>query len=302
VILIKPAPSVGGRSQGPAKADPGPLLDVVGGCGQAKRPTAEQAKAMFFAEWNRLESLCKRRFPNDDNLAHQGMDHIVQKLQADEWRRLRTWQGQGRFSTYLLTLAARLLTDYSRTRFGHVRMPAWLAKQSDPVWQQAYRLVVVKGYSRRDAVNWLATHTIGREAGFVEGVVAKIQGSCSRTDRDNANSVSLDEVSEPATLNTTPEAEMRITRNELLECLRQLLVAPEDATDVPSERIAILVERLRPLLRLSNEDRLFLRLRHIDGVKMREIVRLLHLKEDPCKCRRISAVICRGPIAIAIWA
>jgi hypothetical protein len=33
----------------------------------------------------------------------------------------------------MTTLASRLLTDFARTKFGHIRKPVWLAEKGDPL-------------------------------------------------------------------------------------------------------------------------------------------------------------------------
>jgi hypothetical protein len=253
--------------------------------------TAEQAKALFFEQWDKLQSLCHRRFPNDQALADEGLDYIVHKLQQNEWERLRTWAGEGRFSTYLLTLGARLLTDFTRSRYGHIRMPAWLKAQTDPIWPQAYRLIVVQGFGRRDAVNWLAINDPRRPGAFIERVVSEIELRCSRPDRVCDQTVALDDAPEPGVTATAPETLLGVSEDEVMDTLRRYL-DPDDDHSPPTQRVAALVQRLQVHLDLSEQDRLLLRLRHYDGLKMTEIVRLLGLCDDPYRrYHRIIAAV-----------
>lgn len=245
--------------------------------------TPEQAKEQVFANWSRLEDLCKRRFPTSENLAHEGLLYVLEQLEANEWQRVRTWGGTGRFLTYLLTLAARLLTDFTRSRFGHIRMPEWLSEKKDPVWSGAYRLLMVEGFERREAVEILQMRHPARERWFIEEVVATIRARCRTPTRVREPGVPIEENREFASNEYSPESELGITEREMLAAIRELLDA-RDPSDAPNtQRVIELVKQLRPYMKITEEDRMFLRLRHIDGLQMKEIVKLLGVKGDAYK-------------------
>jgi hypothetical protein len=82
--------------------------------------TPEQAKAKVIEHWGHLDALAKRRFPKDENLAHEALLYVLKNLEADDWRRVCTWRGVGSFLPFMATLASRLLTDFTRTKFGVV--------------------------------------------------------------------------------------------------------------------------------------------------------------------------------------
>jgi hypothetical protein len=105
--------------------------------------TPEQAKAKVLEHWNYLDALSKRRFPKSENLAHERLLYVLENLEANEWKRVRAWQGLGHFLPFITTLASRLLTDFARTKFGYIRKPAWLAEKRDPLWDTAYRLLML---------------------------------------------------------------------------------------------------------------------------------------------------------------
>jgi hypothetical protein len=54
--------------------------------------TPEQAKAKVFEHWYHLDALAKRRFPKDENLAHEALLYVLKNLEADDWRRVCTWR------------------------------------------------------------------------------------------------------------------------------------------------------------------------------------------------------------------
>ena len=92
--------------------------------------THEQAKAKVIEHWGHLDALAKRRFPKDENLAHEALLYVLKSLEADEWKRVCTWRGLGHFLPFITLLASRLLTDFTRTRFGHLRKPLWLKRKA----------------------------------------------------------------------------------------------------------------------------------------------------------------------------
>ena len=139
----------------------------MGWFGRRHQPlTPASARSRVFEHWDDLNDLCQRRFPRSENLAHQGLLYAIDRLEQDGWKRVCAWQGNSGFRTFLLTLAARLLTDFSRERFGHVRPPQWLERKTDPVWRKAYKLLIVDQYERREAVGILQAAEPDRERGF----------------------------------------------------------------------------------------------------------------------------------------
>ncbi len=242
--------------------------------------TAEAAKKLVFAHWDFLQRLAMRRFPNDDNTAHLALDHVLERLQEDGWRRIRTWEGQGRFATFLGVLAGRLMTDYLRKVYGHQRPPKWLGEKDDPIWTEAYRLLILERFERQEAIGLLETRHPETDPGAIRRIVSEILGRCPPRSRyQDSHGVSLDDIAEPAGRTPTPEAELEPKPRELLEALEGYI---RGETGLPEEAEALL-EKLQPHLHLSAEERLFLRLRYCEGLKMTQIARLLHIKGDPYK-------------------
>ncbi|MGH8608721.1 MAG: hypothetical protein ACREX9_15290, partial [Gammaproteobacteria bacterium] len=211
----------------------------------------------------------------------EGLLYVLKHLEAEDWRRVRTWQGLGQFLPFLSTLAARLLMDFARTRFAHIRKPAWLVEKQDPLWDTAYRLLVVEQWSRHEAIEQLLLSSPKRERWFIDEVVSTIRTRCS----DQALPVAqpADAGREQADERGGPDTELVIQDKEMVEALQGYLQGEGDS-DVPvSPRVSELLARLRGFLHLNEEDRLLLRLRYRDGLTMPAIVRLLQLEGDPYK-------------------
>jgi hypothetical protein len=240
--------------------------------------TSEQAKAKVFEHWGHLDALAKRRFPKDENLAHEALLYMLKNLEADDWRRVCTWRGSGHFLPFMTTLASRLLTDFTRTKFGHLRKPAWLTEKSDPLWDLAYRLLIVENYARHEVIERLSLGEPQRERRFIEEVVTTLRTRCPREPQYREQSTEAG--AEQADVELSPEAQLGIQEKEVLEAMSAYLQGDHSSI---TPRVSELLARLKGCLHLSEEDRLLLRLRYQEGLKMVAIVQLLNLQGDPYK-------------------
>jgi hypothetical protein len=59
--------------------------------------TPDEAKAKVLDHWHQLDAMARRRFPKDQNLAHEGLLYVLKHLEAGDWRRVRAWRAQGSF-------------------------------------------------------------------------------------------------------------------------------------------------------------------------------------------------------------
>lgn len=249
--------------------------------------TPDEAKAQVLDHWYQLDALARRRFPKDENLAHEGLLYVLKHLEAEDWGRVRTWQDLRQFLPFLNTLAARLLMDFARTKFGHIRRPAWLTEKQDPLWDTAYRLLVVERWSRHEAIEQLLLSRPERERWFIDEVVSTIRTRCSDAPLAVAQppEAGLDQADEGG----GPDLELMIQDKEMVEALQGYLQGEGDPDASVNLRVSELLARLRGFLHLTEEDRLLLRLRYRDGLTMSAIVRLLQLEGDPYK--RVNKLI-----------
>jgi len=244
--------------------------------------TPEEAKTRVFEHWDHLNALSRRRFPRNENLAHEGLLYVLDKLEAEEWRRVRTWQGMGHFLPYLTTLASRLLTDFTRERFGHIRKPAWVTEKGDPLWEAAYRLLMVESYSRHEASAQLQTMAPERAPWVIEDIVSTVLTRCRERPQPEQQTT-MEGIINTSDVRSAPEAALSIHDQEVLEVLADYLQGSVVSNPALNPRVAELLTRLQAHLHLTEEDRLLLRLRYVEGVKMSCVVKLLHLEGDPYK-------------------
>jgi hypothetical protein len=247
--------------------------------------TSEQAKVKVFEHWDHLNGLAKRRFPKDENLAHEALLYVLKGLEADEWKRVCSWRGLGHFLPFITLLASRLLTDFSRTKFGYIRKPGWLAEKGDPLWETAYRLFMVENYARHEVIERLSLGDSQRERWSIEEVVTTLRKRCQ--EEPWYMDLSAEAQVEPIDEGSSPDELLRLQDKEMLEALWAYLQADDGSAITP--RVAEIITRLKAYLRLTEEDRLLLKLYYQDGIKIKVIVKLLNLQGDPYK--RIKKII-----------
>ena len=249
---------------------------------KAKCLTPEQAKEKVFEYWNDLDALSKRRFPGNENLAHQALLDSLDYLEVNEWRRVCAWEGKGPFLTFLITLVSRLLTDYSRKRFGYIRPPKWLQEKSDDLWNEAYKLLVIKQYERQETIEMLYNSGKNQNLSEIEEAVITIQGKCLlRSRQQHENTISLDSCADPRSTENEPLRELTLNSAELIEILLHYLQTTENC-QLPSY-IQDGVLRLKSLIKLDEKDRLLMHLRYAEGMSLKAIVKILNFQGDPYK-------------------
>ncbi len=247
------------------------------------------AKQLVFDQWKFLGRLAERRFPNDDSMAQGALMFVLEKLETDHWKRVRAWEGQGAFHTFLAVLTARLMTDYTRSKFGHHRTPTWINNKNDTAWTKAYQLIIFQNHSRQDAIEILAVTYRGRERWYFEEMVATILAKNNRPARAIESQVPIDAVEDTSCCFESPEQDSKISEKALLEAVIGYLSSNGDSSDNENEEVKRMLSLLNIELSMSEEDKLILKMRYCDGMTITAITKALHLKGDVYK--RINKLI-----------
>ncbi len=101
----------------------------------------------------KIETICKRHFA-DENEQNEIFVYIIDRLKADNYKRLQAYKGQSQLTTYIYTLVNTIIVDYRRKTYGRRRIPARVAKLGK--WAEAvYRLVCWQKFSFDDAYDFL---------------------------------------------------------------------------------------------------------------------------------------------------
>ena len=143
---------------------------------------------------HKTEAICKRQFA-DENEQNESFVFILDRLKADNFRRLRAYKGNSQLTTYLYSLINTLVIDYRRKAYGRRRIPAAVAKLGK--WAEAvYRLVCWQKFSFDDAYDLLQVEELfeGSYERYLQAIAPIREAPC----RENPSFQSLNEVSSDA--------------------------------------------------------------------------------------------------------
>jgi RNA polymerase sigma factor (sigma-70 family) len=138
----------------------------------------------------RIEAICRRHF-SSENDQNESYVFILDSLKADNFKRLRAYQGKSKLTTYLYSLVNSLIIDFRRKRYGRRRIPAGVAKLG--TWAEAvYRLVCWQKFSFDDAYDFLQIEGLfeGSYERYLEEIAPIRKAPC----RENPAFQSLNEV------------------------------------------------------------------------------------------------------------
>jgi len=253
-----------------------------------KTLTSERAKELVFDHWNFMTSLARKRFPNDNDMGDQALSYVLDKLEEQEWQRVVGWDGCGSFATFLAVLVTRLMTDFVRMKFGYHRPPAWIKEKKDAFWQRAFKLCTVDKYERRETIEVLCSERSEMSREEIEAMVNTVYAKCTKQARFSEGNIDIDQIEESASADDGMED--NISNKQLLEVLLEYIQADDSSADtVVDDSTKGLLDRLKSHINMSDEDRLLLRLRFCEGLKVNEISKMLHLESNLYK--RINGLI-----------
>lgn len=152
---------------------------------------------------DRIEAVCKRHF-TDENEQNESFVFILDRLKADNFRRLRAYRGRSRLTTYLYSLINKMVVDYRRKIYGRRRIPAGVTKLGK--WAEAvYRLVCWQKFSYDEAYDLLQVENLfeGSYERYLQAIAPIRDAPC----RENPSFQPLDaELSHAAENPHTPDA------------------------------------------------------------------------------------------------
>lgn len=244
--------------------------------------TPEQARDEVWGHWEDLRKQCGRRFPRDGALAEEGLTYLLEKLPENDWSKARSWEGRSTFRTFITTVARRLLADFNRSKFGHVREPEWLKRKNDPIWHDAHRILIVEKWSRTEGVAQLELSYPEREQWFVHEVMAQVRAN-SRELPQRPEVPLPEEALERTRSDNSPDNDLQVKNIELIEALTCCLQGEDEPQNTVDARVCEILRRLKDILEFTETDRLMLRMYYVDGLKIPAIKKRLKLTGDPYK-------------------
>ncbi|HEY5603679.1 MAG TPA: hypothetical protein VIM41_11275 [Gammaproteobacteria bacterium] len=251
---------------------------------------------VFASGWlQKLDQLAAKRF-GAGGLAEEAGSYVIEQLSADNWSKLAGFKGNCQPETFLHTVTANYLEEFSRKRFGRPRPPEWLKRQGE-LWVQVWKLVCLERQMAQSVIDQLSCKTL-REPRFIQQIITTVKARlpwCGESNRE----ITLDtrgkddEEYHPAehiAHEQTPDSEL--TEGAFADLL--LMISNLMADDVSKSHcsdtgmaLATGLARghlpklrvLQQLIDLTDEERVLLRMIFQDGMKKNLVAKALGMQE-----------------------
>jgi RNA polymerase sigma factor (sigma-70 family) len=224
-------------------------------------------KEKTLAYWTRINAQTVRRF-GPGPLAEEAALAVIDGLAADNWQRVRAFGGQASFSTFILTVSARLAEDFARKRFGRVRPPLWL-QTFGGFWLKLFQLLCVERSGLSDAVERVAQQDLAEEKAAIETAAYELLARIPDCGMERGREVVFVEEEGPLDVisATGPADTMEgCQRREVFQAVFQLVVGQEQRT--VDEALLKKYQELK--ISLQPEEKLLLKLCYQDGLAVTE--------------------------------
>ncbi len=233
--------------------------------------------------WKALNNLALKKFP-DTNTADEAMFYVIEKLEEDDWKRVRKWEKESSFKTYLLTVAGNLLDDFSRSKFGRPRPPKEISARGH-LYKEVYRWLCLKRMSAEEVIRFLAVQK-KTDPAVIEEAIAVILAKVPDCGKHTDMPVSIDPenfdqkiLADLSLHHLTPEdLQDALESASVLEAVGYLLA--EDAEPSNNSEIKTLVMRFRSHMKFKPGECLFLKMIYQDGLKVNPAGRKLGWNAD----------------------
>ena len=222
----------------------------------------------------KLDRMAARRFVQPA-LAEEAVNEALDKLSHDNWAKLSSYSGKSAPETFALSVAGRVFEDFSRSRFGRPRPPAWLQREGN-LWVQLWRMLCLER-QWPDAITLRLKED--HSADLLTNIMKTIKQRIPRCGEPGFSECTVSELG----LDRDPETSAPCINHELqqentdacMELLGELLNSREGASesdDCPSNPLdQDNFMQFQESLGLQPEDRLILALTYEDGLSSRAV-------------------------------
>ena len=233
-----------------------------------------------------IRKLARSRFQYADNeaLVKWAVEHVLDGLRDNGWKRLRSFRGPGRFVAFLAVAVKNLLGDFSRKEFGRVRPPDWIPARG-ALWRQVYQMLCVEGASAHYIVEYLAS-TGRKSVSLIEEAIEVISTrvkDCGRLGRKFVpHDPEISSTGQGGTETGHAESHEYAPDTAILAILGACAFGAGEGTQLSADGVSCLrrlASILPRLISLTAEERLFLRLVYVDGASKVEAGRRLQWTE-----------------------
>jgi RNA polymerase sigma factor (sigma-70 family) len=241
-------------------------------------------KDKVFHYWDDIAALGVRRF-GQTPLAEEAVLAAIDGLEKDDWKRVREFQGEASFKSYLRVLVLRLFEDFARKRFGRLRPPAWVTRLGG-IWPRLFAALCLERNDVLSAVELVYQglvrpekdaqdkDKVKKEKSSIEDAAYTLLGRIPDCGSSTAE-VSMDEEGKGGVVADPVNVEDFETRQsrELVESIFQIVLGKE--TEFNGSKVA---EKLNLLnISLTPEEKLLLKLCYQDGLNVSKAGAMLGL-------------------------
>lgn len=238
----------------------------------------------------KIDQIAERRF-GSGALAEEAATYSLEYLSENQWARCQAFAGKAKTQTFLFTLVANAIEEFSRKKFGRPRPPTWLSSLGD-TWVKLWRSLclerqllpaIIDRFCRNDFRDKQAVSDAAR-------VIKQRIPDCGLAIKDAQAEDDLAYVIDTQ-YNHCDESERAQSFVEQLTLLIHQLFgdasyAGFDAGTLDSEKL----RRLKEALDLNDEERLMLRMVYVDGLSKSACSRALGLPAHQVG-RRLNALL-----------
>lgn len=232
-------------------------------------------KEQVLAHWSLINRLASARFTREC-VSEAAALYVVNALAADNWNRVRKFNGKATFRTYLSSVVYRLLEDYSRKQYGRKKVPRWI-RDMGGIWLSLFLLLCFERFPFTEAIMIALDRRSDLKSKAVEEIAEKIISEVPDCgEQQHQETVFEDHVAVEAAAGfcSKQQEEIENRQKELFAgaLFQELLGQGRDEVSEAAAR-----KLLKQPVDLSDEERLLLKLCHRDGVGITEAGRMTGL-------------------------
>lgn len=250
-------------------------------------------KQEIAAHWPLINRIAGRRFINT-NCAEEAALYVINRLEEDDCRRLRTFSGRAKFSTFISSLTIRLLEDFSRKKFGRIRPPVWITALGG-IWVTLFQLLCLQRLSVVEAIETMKSRVATSKQQQVEETAWTILEKITDCGKHQGVEVPLDDAGEgqltarDTLINRSNDPESKLLKNErsvLFELFFKNAVTEENIHSFAEHSFTAIMKNP---IRISAEERLLLKLCFQDELSVTRAGKMLGLNANQShgKIRRL---------------
>ncbi|MEA2116056.1 MAG: hypothetical protein U9P36_11845, partial [Thermodesulfobacteriota bacterium] len=250
-------------------------------------------KQEIAAHWLLINRIAERRFI-DTNCAEEAALYVINRLEEDNCRRLCTFSGRAKFSTFISSVTIRLLEDFSRKKFGRIRPPAWITALGG-IWITLFQLLCLQRLSVVEAIETMKSRVAGSKQHQVEETAWTILEKVTDCGKHQGLEVPFDDAGEEQANDQDTLAghhddpEVHFLKNERRILFELIFKGVTKTEDVPSSAERSFMTILKTPIQMTAKERLLLQLCFQDELSVTRAGEMLGLNANQShgKLRRL---------------